>query len=93
MCKNVFFSGENRKILHDRNVEKALTDLLMQENESVSTAVCQAVAAVSKNLSSKETFRCLGNLIYIKSPDLFPFLIQPGFSFVQFIILSFCVIE
>ncbi|KAK7123837.1 hypothetical protein R3I93_022066 [Phoxinus phoxinus] len=52
-------SSENRKILHDRNVEKALTDLLMQENESVRTAVCQAVAAVSKNLSSKETFRCL----------------------------------
>ncbi|XP_051737857.1 armadillo repeat-containing protein 3 isoform X2 [Ctenopharyngodon idella] len=52
-------SSENRKILHERNVEKALTDLLMQENESVRTAACQAVAAVSKNLSSRDTFRCL----------------------------------
>ncbi|ROJ70143.1 Armadillo repeat-containing protein 3 [Anabarilius grahami] len=52
-------SSENRTILHERNVEKALTDLLKQENESVRTAVCQAVAAVSKNLSSRDTFRCL----------------------------------
>uniref|UniRef100_A0A8C2CQN5 Armadillo repeat containing 3 n=1 Tax=Cyprinus carpio TaxID=7962 RepID=A0A8C2CQN5_CYPCA len=50
-------SGENRKILHERNVEKTLTDLLMQENESVRTAACQAVATVSKNLSSRDTFR------------------------------------
>ncbi|XP_050953871.1 armadillo repeat-containing protein 3 [Labeo rohita] len=52
-------SSENRKILHERNIEKTLTDLLMQENESVRTAACQAVATVSKNLSSKDTFRCL----------------------------------
>uniref|UniRef100_A0A8C1U2B8 Armadillo repeat containing 3 n=1 Tax=Cyprinus carpio TaxID=7962 RepID=A0A8C1U2B8_CYPCA len=50
-------SGENRKILHERNVEKTLTDLLMQENESVRTAACQAVATVSKYLSSRDTFR------------------------------------
>uniref|UniRef100_A0A672PYE3 Armadillo repeat containing 3 n=1 Tax=Sinocyclocheilus grahami TaxID=75366 RepID=A0A672PYE3_SINGR len=36
-----------------------LTDLLMQENESVRTAACQAVASVSKNISSGDTFRCL----------------------------------
>uniref|UniRef100_A0A671N8V4 EDR1/CTR1/ARMC3-like peptidase-like domain-containing protein n=1 Tax=Sinocyclocheilus anshuiensis TaxID=1608454 RepID=A0A671N8V4_9TELE len=52
-------SGENRKNLHERNVEKTLTDLLMQENESVRTAACQAVATVSKNLSSRDTFRSL----------------------------------
>ncbi|XP_056306737.1 armadillo repeat-containing protein 3 [Danio aesculapii] len=52
-------SSENRKILHERNIEKTLTDLLMQENESVRMAVCQAVATVSQNLSSRDTFRCL----------------------------------
>lgn len=52
-------NGENRKILHEQNVEKALTDLLVEENDNIRTATCQAIATVSKNLSSRETFRCL----------------------------------
>ncbi len=54
--------GENRKMIDEWNVEKTLADLLMQENESVRTAACQAVATVSKNLPSRDTFRSLGNL-------------------------------
>lgn len=52
--------GENRKILHEQNVEKALTELLAAENESVRSAACQAVSAMSKNLSSRDTFRQFG---------------------------------
>ncbi|KAK1806781.1 hypothetical protein P4O66_004808, partial [Electrophorus voltai] len=53
--------SENRKILHDQDVEKALVDLLAVENDGVRIATCQAVAAVSQLLACKDTFRHLGN--------------------------------
>ncbi|KAF5899689.1 armadillo repeat-containing protein 3, partial [Clarias magur] len=49
--------GENRKILHEQNVEKAITESLAVESDSVRTAACQAVSAMCKDLSSKDTFR------------------------------------
>ncbi|KAF7691778.1 armadillo repeat-containing protein 3 [Silurus meridionalis] len=52
-------SSEIQRILHEKNVEKALIELLAGENNSIHTAVCQAVSAMSKNLSSKDTFRQL----------------------------------
>uniref|UniRef100_A0A8B9JKB2 EDR1/CTR1/ARMC3-like peptidase-like domain-containing protein n=1 Tax=Astyanax mexicanus TaxID=7994 RepID=A0A8B9JKB2_ASTMX len=56
-------SSETRKLLHEQNVEKALIDLLATENKSVHTAVCQAVAVLSKNQSSMDTFRLLSKAI------------------------------
>ncbi|XP_072544871.1 armadillo repeat-containing protein 3 isoform X2 [Salminus brasiliensis] len=55
-------SSENRKILHEQDVEKALIDLLASENNDVHSAVCQAVAVMSKNLGSKDTFRHLNGI-------------------------------
>ncbi|KAM9436480.1 armadillo repeat-containing protein 3 [Clarias gariepinus] len=49
--------GENRKILHEQNVEKAITESLAVESDSVRTAACQAVSTMCKDLSSKDTFR------------------------------------
>ncbi|XP_062841883.1 armadillo repeat-containing protein 3 isoform X2 [Trichomycterus rosablanca] len=55
-------SSENQKILHEQNVEKALVDLLAVQNDGVQAATCQAVAAMSKNPSSKDTFRQLDGI-------------------------------
>ncbi|XP_066534229.1 armadillo repeat-containing protein 3 isoform X2 [Hoplias malabaricus] len=55
-------SSENRKILHEQDVEKTLTDLLVLENSGVRAAVCQAIAEMGKNTSSKDTFRLLDGI-------------------------------
>ncbi|KAM6976412.1 armadillo repeat-containing protein 3 [Aplochiton taeniatus] len=55
-------SSENRKLLHEQNIEKALVELLAVENDSVRTATCLAVAAMSLNLASKDTFRDLDGI-------------------------------
>lgn len=51
---------ENRKILHEQDVEKSLMALLAVENSRVRSAACQAVAVMSRNSASKDTFRHLG---------------------------------
>ncbi|XP_062297753.1 armadillo repeat-containing protein 3 isoform X2 [Scomber scombrus] len=53
-------SSENRKLLHEQDVEKVLVELLSVANDSVKTATCHAVAAMSFNLASKDSFRDLG---------------------------------
>ncbi|XP_067434318.1 armadillo repeat-containing protein 3 [Thunnus thynnus] len=55
-------SSENRKLLHEQDVEKVLVELLSVPDDSVKTATCQAVAAMSFLLASKDSFRELGGI-------------------------------
>ncbi|XP_026216971.1 armadillo repeat-containing protein 3 isoform X1 [Anabas testudineus] len=55
-------SSENRKVLHEHNVEKVLVELLSVADIGVKTSACQAVAAMSFHLSSKDRFRDLGGI-------------------------------
>ncbi len=57
--------AENRKLLHEQNVEKVLVELLSVANIGVKTATCQAVSAMSFHLASKDNFRNLGTYIFI----------------------------
>lgn len=52
--------AENRKLLHEQNVEKVLVELLSVADISVQTATCQAVSVMSFHLASKDSFRDLG---------------------------------
>ncbi|CAL8292925.1 unnamed protein product [Lota lota] len=55
-------SSENRKLLHEHDVERALVGLLSAEGDGVKTAACHAVATMSLHLASKDTFRELDAL-------------------------------
>ncbi|KAM7390610.1 hypothetical protein PAMA_008677 [Pampus argenteus] len=55
-------SSENRKLLHEQDVEKVLVELLSVANDSVKAATCHAVAAMSLNLASKDRVRDLGGI-------------------------------
>lgn len=69
-CLSFYFSpcvrcarvADNRKHLHQHNVERVLVDLLTSEGEDacVKTATCKAVHAMSFHESSKDTLRELG---------------------------------
>ncbi|XP_018616416.1 armadillo repeat-containing protein 3 [Scleropages formosus] len=52
-------SSEDRKLLHEHGVEKVLIHLLATDHDGLRTAVCQAVAAMSENLASRDTVRDL----------------------------------
>ncbi|XP_071398841.1 armadillo repeat-containing protein 3 [Centroberyx affinis] len=54
--------AENRKLLHEQDVEKALVELLSAEGDSVKTAACHAVAAMSLHRASKDSFRDLDGI-------------------------------
>ncbi|KAK2859369.1 hypothetical protein Q5P01_003989 [Channa striata] len=53
-------SAESRKLLHDQNVEKVLVELFSVADVGVKTSSCQAVAAMSFHVPSKDCFRDLG---------------------------------
>ncbi|XP_039472834.1 armadillo repeat-containing protein 3 isoform X3 [Oreochromis aureus] len=53
-------SSESCKVLHEQDVETVLVELLSLENTGVITSACQAVAALSFHVNSKERFRELG---------------------------------
>lgn len=55
-------AADNRKHLHQHNVEKVLVDLLTPEGEDacVKTATCKAVHAMSFHESSRDTLGELG---------------------------------
>uniref|UniRef100_A0A3Q4G6S8 Armadillo repeat containing 3 n=1 Tax=Neolamprologus brichardi TaxID=32507 RepID=A0A3Q4G6S8_NEOBR len=53
-------SSESCKVLHEQDVETVLVELLSLENIGVITSACQAVAALTFHLNSKERFRELG---------------------------------
>ncbi|XP_029444566.1 armadillo repeat-containing protein 3 isoform X2 [Rhinatrema bivittatum] len=55
-------NSENRKILHEKEVEKLLINLLQIENPGVKAAACQAIAAMSETIASKEAFKKSGIL-------------------------------
>lgn len=59
-CAYLLYLAENRKVLHEHNVEKVLVELLSVADIGVKTSACQAVAAMSFHLSSKDRFRDLG---------------------------------
>nr|XP_020465302.1 armadillo repeat-containing protein 3 isoform X2 [Monopterus albus] len=54
--------SENRKLLHEQNVEQILVELLSVADVSVKTSACQAVAAMSFHLPSNDRFRDLGGI-------------------------------
>ncbi|CAL9697893.1 unnamed protein product [Knipowitschia caucasica] len=53
-------SSENRRMLHEQNLEKVLVELLSVNDDNVKAAASQAVSVMSSNLSSKEILRELG---------------------------------
>ncbi|XP_041103023.1 armadillo repeat-containing protein 3-like [Polyodon spathula] len=59
---NTAQSNENRKILHEQEVEKTLVTLLRVDHEGLRTAACQAIAIMCENLASKDEFRKLAGI-------------------------------
>ncbi|XP_028289365.1 armadillo repeat-containing protein 3 isoform X2 [Parambassis ranga] len=55
-------NSENHELLHEQDVEKVLVELLSVADVSVKTYACQAVAAMSFQLASKDRFRDLGGI-------------------------------
>lgn len=54
------WTAECRKILHEKDVESTLVELLSVVDDSVRAAACQAMAAMSVHTTSKDNFRDLG---------------------------------
>ncbi|XP_030055182.1 armadillo repeat-containing protein 3 isoform X2 [Microcaecilia unicolor] len=50
-------NSENRKILHEKEVERVLGSLLLGDNSGVKIAACQAVSVMCATFTSKEAFR------------------------------------
>ncbi|NXX21808.1 ARMC3 protein, partial [Podargus strigoides] len=65
------FKAENRKILHEEEVEKCLINLLENENDGVKVAASQAISAMCENLASKRAFGLQGipQLVQLLSSD------------------------
>uniref|UniRef100_A0A7M4ER37 Armadillo repeat containing 3 n=1 Tax=Crocodylus porosus TaxID=8502 RepID=A0A7M4ER37_CROPO len=65
------YDSENRKILHEQEVEKCLINLLGTDNDGVKTAVSQAISAMCENLASKDAFGIQGipQLVQLLSSD------------------------
>ncbi|XP_029978658.1 armadillo repeat-containing protein 3 [Sphaeramia orbicularis] len=55
-------SPENRKLLHEQNVENILVELLSVADDGVKTVTCEAVATMSSHLPSKDIFRDLKSI-------------------------------
>ncbi|XP_074049090.1 armadillo repeat-containing protein 3 isoform X2 [Macrotis lagotis] len=54
------YDPENRKILHEQEVEKCLINLLGVENDGTKAAAAEVISAMSENLASKEFFNTQG---------------------------------
>lgn len=52
--------AENCNVLHEKDIEKALVELLSADDDNMKASVCQAVAAMSFLPASKDRFRDLG---------------------------------
>ncbi|XP_019363847.1 PREDICTED: armadillo repeat-containing protein 3 isoform X5 [Gavialis gangeticus] len=65
------YDSENRKILHEQEVEKCLINLLGTDNDGLKTAVSQAISAMCENLASKDAFGIQGipQLVQLLSSD------------------------
>ncbi|KAM6101254.1 armadillo repeat-containing protein 3 isoform 3-T3 [Theristicus caerulescens] len=65
------YDSENRKILHEEEVEKCLINLLETDNDGVKVAASQAISAMCENLASKRAFGLQGipQLVQLLSSD------------------------
>ncbi|XP_077159609.1 armadillo repeat-containing protein 3 isoform X2 [Paroedura picta] len=65
------YDPENRKILHEEEVEKCLVALLGTDNEGTKIAAAQAISAMCENLASKQVTGTLGipQLVQLLSSD------------------------
>ncbi|XP_067417810.1 armadillo repeat-containing protein 3 [Emydura macquarii macquarii] len=65
------YDPENRKILHEEEVEKCLVTLLGTDNDGAKAAAAQAISAMCENLASKDVFGIQGipQLIQLLSSD------------------------
>uniref|UniRef100_A0A8C8RWF4 Armadillo repeat containing 3 n=1 Tax=Pelusios castaneus TaxID=367368 RepID=A0A8C8RWF4_9SAUR len=54
------YDSENRKILHEEEVEKCLVNLLGTDNDGSKAAAAQAISAMCENLASKDVFGIQG---------------------------------
>ncbi|XP_007504933.2 armadillo repeat-containing protein 3 isoform X2 [Monodelphis domestica] len=54
------YDPENRKVLHDQEVEKCLITLLGAENDGTKVAAAKVISAMSENMQSKEYFNTEG---------------------------------
>uniref|UniRef100_A0A8C0J0J9 Armadillo repeat containing 3 n=1 Tax=Chelonoidis abingdonii TaxID=106734 RepID=A0A8C0J0J9_CHEAB len=54
------YDPENRKILHEEEIEKCLITLLGTDNDGAKAAASQAISAMCENLASKDAFRVQG---------------------------------
>ncbi|XP_066483725.1 armadillo repeat-containing protein 3 [Tiliqua scincoides] len=65
------YDQENRKILHEEEVEKCLVTLLGTDNDGTKIAAAQAISAMCENLASKQAIGALGipQLVQLLSSD------------------------
>ncbi|XP_074840971.1 armadillo repeat-containing protein 3 [Carettochelys insculpta] len=65
------YDPENRKILHEEEVEKCLVTLLGTDNDGIRAAASQAISAMCENLASKDAFGSQGipQLVQLLSSD------------------------
>ncbi|XP_053915061.1 armadillo repeat-containing protein 3 [Cuculus canorus] len=65
------YDSENRKILHEEEVEKCLVNLLEIDNDGVKVAASQAISVMCENLASKRAFGLQGipQLVHLLSSD------------------------
>ncbi|KAG6934277.1 armadillo repeat containing 3 [Chelydra serpentina] len=54
------YDPENRKILHEEEIEKCLVTLLGTDNDGAKAAASQAISAMCENLASKDAFGIQG---------------------------------
>uniref|UniRef100_A0A8C4VVU6 Armadillo repeat containing 3 n=1 Tax=Gopherus evgoodei TaxID=1825980 RepID=A0A8C4VVU6_9SAUR len=54
------YDPENRKILHEEEIEKCLITLLGTDSDGAKAAASQAISAMCENLASKDAFRIQG---------------------------------
>ncbi|XP_050793329.1 armadillo repeat-containing protein 3 [Gopherus flavomarginatus] len=54
------YDPENRKILHEEEIEKCLITLLGTDSDGTKAAASQAISAMCENLASKDAFRIQG---------------------------------
>lgn len=65
VVSHVYFTAENRKILHEQEVEKMLIQLLIHDDFNVQIAAAQALGVMAENLSSRDIIGQWGELIKV----------------------------
>jgi len=60
-----WYIADSRRILNEEEVENLLIFLLNHNSVCVQAAAARAVAAVSENLVSRDTFGKLGRIVFV----------------------------